>query len=169
MWSPGPRPGLHHPFASLSFVGASPLVFASHFAARAALVSPGIADDDRQAVLDDLGQAMGLDDGVRSFLRVVLQAGRILCLGAIAQAYTELYEDRFRVRTAHVETASPLGEKEAAELTEKLEALTGARIELEVRDNPALLAGWRARVGNHLIEADLASRAERLADRVAKG
>jgi hypothetical protein len=47
--------------------------------------------------------------------------------------------------------------------------MTGDRIELEFVEVPALLGGWRARVGNHLVEADLASQAERLRNQVVKG
>lgn len=142
--------------------------FADPLAAKA-LAAPGIPLADRAGVLEALTDALGVSKVTKRFLGVLFDADRIGALGAVRDAYQTLFEERFAVRTALVETASPLGDEESKTLTTKLEALTGGRVELEVREVPELLAGWRARVGNQLIEADLAGQAARLATRVVKG
>lgn len=137
--------------------------------ARTAVLSPSIADKDRQGVLEELSEAMQLPELVRRFLLVLFQAGRMEVLPEVGAAFRKLFEERFRLRRAVVEVAAPLEDELAEKLRVKLEALTGDRIELEFVEAPELLAGWRARVGNHLVEADLASQAERLRNRVVKG
>lgn len=137
--------------------------------ARAALTSPAIAEGDRRGVLEELSRAMGLPRLVERFLLVLLDSGRIEVLDETAAAFGRLFEERFRVRRAVVEHAGPFTPELAAKLEEKLQDFTGDRIELEFEEAPELVAGWRARVGNRLVEADLASRARRLRSRVLKG
>ena len=42
-------------------------------------------------------------------------------------------------------------------------------MEIELTEDPRLVAGWRARVGNYLIEADLRTRGKRIRERLVKG
>jgi F-type H+-transporting ATPase subunit delta len=137
--------------------------------ARTALSSPSLEEADRDAVLHDLARAMRLPEHLARFLALVREAGRIELLPEIATTYRRLFEERYRVRRAVIEHAGEVDDALADRIRERLERITGGRIELEWVPVPGLLAGWRARVGNRLIEADLASRARRLKDRFEKG
>ncbi len=137
--------------------------------AFSALTSPAIDVKGRRGVLEDLLKALETPKQVKDFVLVVFDSGRIESLSDIATSYRALFEERFEVRTALVEIAAPMSEKDTETLQSKLVELTGGRIEMKFKDAPELIAGWRARVGNHLIEADLASQAERLRLQVVKG
>ena len=137
--------------------------------AFSALTSPAIDQESRRGVLEDLLKALDPPKHVKQFALVVFDSGRIESLAAIAATFRALFEERFEIRTALVEVAAPLSKDDTEALQSKLVALTGGRIELKFKDAPELIAGWRARVGHHLIEADLASQAERLRLQVVKG
>lgn len=137
--------------------------------AQIALESPALEQEDRALVLKDLSDAMKLPEKVGHFLQVLLQAGRFSALRECSSLLRQLFEERYGVRIARVESAAELDEDTQAKLKERLEKNTGYRIELEIQENADLLAGWRARVGNQLIEADLRSQLGRLRERVMKG
>jgi F-type H+-transporting ATPase subunit delta len=134
--------------------------------ARLAVTSPAVAADDQEAVIQELARATKLPDDLMRFLLVLFRAGRLGALDEVLVAYEDLAADRFKVRRAEVRTAHPLDDEQTKTLTEKLSALAGAEVELDVIEDPSLLAGWRARVGNTLVEADLKSRFGRIKDRV---
>ena len=63
---------------------------------------------------------------------------------------------------AIVTSAAPLEEAERAALAERLAALTGQRVEIEERVDPALLGGLQVRIGDRLIDGSVRGRLERL-------
>lgn len=136
---------------------------------RAALTNPAVAPEDQALVLADLAKALGLADKLSNFLRVLFDGGRISCLPEVASTYRHLFEERFQVRRAQVRSAGPLDPEVEGQLKAKLEELTGGEVTLEVTEDPSLVAGWRARVGNYLIEADLGTRLNVIRDRVVRG
>lgn len=137
--------------------------------ARRALGTPSIPREDQAALLDDLVKAMKLPAKVAAFLKVLFQAGLLGCLPDAVGAYRALFEERFAIRRAEVRAAAPLEDEDLDRLREKLEELTGGRVEVDLVEDPELVAGWRARVGNFLIEADLGARLARVRERLVKG
>ena len=66
-------------------------------------------------------------------------------------------------------SAAPLAEDEIRALTERLEGLTGGKVELEVQVDPSLLGGLVVRVGDRLIDGSVRGRLERLRNRLVAG
>jgi F-type H+-transporting ATPase subunit delta len=58
---------------------------------------------------------------------------------------------------------------ELAALTKRLEQMTGAKIELDTRVDPAILGGILVRIGDTLYDGSVRGRLERLRTRLAAG
>lgn len=76
----------------------------------------------------------------------------------ISAEYERLYNDYRGQAVAQVTTAIPLDDEMRARIIRQLEEITGKRILLEERVDPAILGGAMARIGDTLIDGSLKRR-----------
>ncbi len=131
--------------------------------------SPAVSAEDRSHILREVAGHLGMAPKVVRMVEVLAEAGRISDLPTVARSYDEQRAERFRFRRAKVRSATALDGATGDQLRAQLERITGGRVELEVEIDPTLVAGWQARVGNLLIEADLRARLRRVREALVKG
>lgn len=95
---------------------------------------------------------------VRALLEHLLELGRLALLPRIARAYDDLLDERAGVRRATVTTAVALDEDERRALARRLEGVTGLRLRTGFEVRPEILGGSIVRVGDHQVDASLATR-----------
>jgi F-type H+-transporting ATPase subunit delta len=106
---------------------------------------------------------------MRNLLALVLRRRRVESLPSIAREFRRLYNRRAGIVEATATSAAELDDAELAALRGRLEQMTGGRIELETRVDPALLGGVQVRLGDQLIDGSVRGRLERLRNRLAAG
>jgi len=140
--------------------------YASSDELRSVLSDPLIDDTKRSAVLTAMSQRLGLTMLVQNTLSVLLTRGRMNALPDLALRFTELADEQAGVMQASVASAVPLTDQQLQSLKIELERLTGCKIALDRKHEPALLAGVVARVGDHVIDASLRGRFQELAQKL---
>lgn len=136
---------------------------------RRFLTSPGIPRPAATEAVGRIGETMELAPLTRRFLRVVLQAGRVGLLESILQAYAAVVDERLGRVRAEVTTAVPLPDDQLARLRGRLEAVTGKQVYLQVRQDPALLAGVVTRIGSQVFDGSLRAQLGRLRAQLLHG
>jgi F-type H+-transporting ATPase subunit delta len=120
-----------------------------------------------------VGLGADFSETVMRILAVMVRHQRGDGLGQVAQAYSELADEAAGVIRAEVRTAVPLSEQQRKRLAAELERLTGRRVSMEARTDPAVLAGVRVQIGHQLIDGSAAGRLARmreaLLDELAEG
>jgi F-type H+-transporting ATPase subunit delta len=106
---------------------------------------------------------------VLNLIGLMLRRGRIHELPRLAAEFRRLDNARQGITIATAISAAPLTQDEIRALTERLEALTGGRIELEVQVDPTLLGGLVVRVGDRMIDGSVRGRLERLRNQLVSG
>lgn len=132
------------------------------------LEDPSVPLHDRQAAL---GAIFGGDvlPQLANLLGLVLRRRRLESVPAIAREFRRLYNRRTGIVEATATSAAELDEREVDALRGRLEQLTGARVELELRVDPELLGGLQLRIGDQLIDGSVRGRLERLRSRLVTG
>ncbi len=125
------------------------------------LANAGIPLDERQELVTRLF-ADALDPHVLNLIQLLLRRGRIELLPRVVDEFVRLDNARRGIVTAEVTSAAALTPREVDELTARLQARTGGRVQLTFREDPSLLGGLTVRVGDRLIDGSVRGRLARL-------
>jgi F-type H+-transporting ATPase subunit delta len=133
-------------------------VYASSAELREVLNNPILDEEKRAGVVKAIGDRLGLGSLTQNTLRVLVARGRISALAEIADRLSQLADDQAGIVKATVASAKPLTEAQFEAIRRELERLTGCKVAVERQQDPSLLAGVVARVGDHVIDASLRGR-----------
>ena len=137
-------------------------------AVAAGLDNPAVATDRRATALADaIGGSIGRP--VLNLIVTMLRRGRIEDLPRVAAEFRRLHDRLNGVTHAHATSAASLEPSEVSALTERLEQMTGGRVELDLTVDPSLLGGLVVRVGDRLIDGSVRGRLERLRTQLVSG
>ena len=127
------------------------------------LIRSPIYDREQQgAAMAAILDKAGVGDLTRRFVLVVAQNRRLFALPQMIDAYlAELAHRRGEV-TAMVTAARALTKEQQSALNEKLRKVVGAKVQVDLNVDPALLGGLVVRVGSRMIDSSLRSKLEKL-------
>lgn len=129
---------------------------------RAFLGNPIIKPSDKKSVLERiLGDQA--DPLMRNFLMLLVDRGRILFVGDIAQEYLVMLRKLQNVVLAEVTSAVALNEGQLNTVREKVQVMTGANgVEVITSIDPDLLGGVVIKVGSRFIDASVRGQLRRI-------
>ncbi|MCL0094363.1 ATP synthase F1 subunit delta [Dehalococcoidales bacterium] len=93
---------------------------------------------------------------------LLLTKGRLARVGDIADEYQRLLDSYRGIERAEVITAIPLDDKDKLNLAERLGAVVGKKVMLELEVDPGLVGGFIARIGGKLLEGSISSKLDAL-------
>ena len=132
------------------------------------LGNPAIAEERRLELAEStFGKLVGRP--VLNLIGLMLRRGRIDELPRVAAEFRRLDNERQGITPATATSAVPLSEDEVRAVTARLEAMTGGRVDLDLRVDPDLIGGLVVRVGDRLIDGSVRSRLERLRNQLVSG
>ena len=123
---------------------------------------------ERRETLDRL-LAARVSPAVLNLVRLLASRGRLDRLGAVAVEYKRLLDRDRGIVAAFVTSALPLDAAETAALRARVEAMTGATVDLRTSVDPAMIGGLTVRVGDTLLDASVRGRLERLRQQLISG
>ena len=120
----------------------------------------------RAAALRELAQAAGLGPAMTEFLVRMEAAQGLERLGAILDEFERQWKARAGVVRAEIVTARPLTESQKAELARRFG--TGRELEISYKEDPGILGGFVARIGEQIHDYSVSGRLARLRRRLAE-
>jgi len=136
---------------------------------RQLLESPTLAMDKKAAMLEDLAALLGLSEGLRKFLGLVLSKDRLCYLPQIEETYRRLADDLSGVLRARVSAAVPLDAAQQQAIGASLEKQTGKKVALSVSVDPQLIGGVQAEIGGRLFDGSVRTQLKRIEESLTKG
>lgn len=131
------------------------------------LEGPQVSEDEKRGLLRTLLGGR-IEPLLLNFFLLLIDKNRIEHLDAIGQEFARLVEFAQGLRRAVVTTAVPLPADLEGALAKRLEALTGARIVLEKRVDPAVIGGVAVVVGDSVIDGTVRASLQHLRVRLLK-
>ncbi len=125
------------------------------------LASPRISAAEKTGLVDRVFGGRVSDD-LLTFLKIVARRGRLDCLRPIRRAArAEL--NRMRQRLAvQVTTATPLSQELQQRIAQRLQTMLRSQIDLQCRQNPAVIGGLVVRVGDTVFDGSVANQLARM-------
>ncbi|MEI6444247.1 MAG: ATP synthase F1 subunit delta [Nostocales cyanobacterium ELA583] len=131
------------------------------------LSNPFVKPENKKNVLKQL-LGEGVSPYLRNFLLLLVDRKRIAFLEPILQQYLALLRQLNQTVLAEITSAVPLTETQQQAITEKVVALTKARlVELETKIDSDLIGGVIIKVGSQVIDASLRGQLRRLSLRLS--
>jgi len=136
---------------------------------EAALESPIIGLDVKQDIIEELIKTAKVDETMANFLRVLVERNRIHYVPLIADSFQELIDEELGVVRARVKTAIPL----SGDLQEKMKGVfaeaTGKKVVLVAEEDPEIIGGVVAHVGDMVWDGSIKSQLEGLKESIGRG
>ncbi len=136
---------------------------------EAALVSPVFPADIKQSVLEEIIKASGVEDALAIFLRLLVERGRIQHLKLIVNCFQEFMDEETGVVRAVVLSAVPLPEDLRDKFSEVLAQVTGKQVTLEIEEDPAIIGGVVAHIGDMVWDGSIKSQLQSIRESIGRG
>ena len=125
--------------------------------------------EDRRKLLLRIIELLQMPPMVSNLLQLLFDKHRLHALDGVAQAYQELVDSVENVSRAQVRAAISLDEATQDRLRRTLEKLTGSTVVMEVQEDPTILGGIVARVGDLVLDGSVRSQIQSLRESLIKG
>ncbi len=129
------------------------------------LDSHTLTKQERLALLDE-GFAGRVHPYLLSFMKLLTEKNAMRSFGGCCRAYTAQYNAAHGILPVTVLTALPLTEAQAARLQEKLETVTGKRVQLTGKVDAACMGGVRLDYDGRQVDDTVAHRLAALRDQM---
>jgi F-type H+-transporting ATPase subunit delta len=137
----------------LENAGALARAVAENATLRAFLSAPAVPHAAKTAALAQLARRVGLDELGQRFFQVMLKNHRLLEAEKILRRLREENDARQGIVQGRVTVAAPIGDAEKTAIEEALAGRIGGKVRLRAEVDPAILAGFVARVGSNVFDA----------------
>lgn len=135
---------------------------------QSALTNPAIRRADRRLVLDGLLQRIGTQPQTKNLVYLLLDSERLGSLEGISREVDTMMESRAGRITAEVISAKPLDATQLSQITAALEKLSGKKVDISKREDPSLLGGVVAKVGDVVYDGSLRTQLRTLRDEIVR-
>lgn len=133
-----------------------------------ALTNPALRRADRRRVLDGLLQRIGAEPQTHNLIYLLLDGERLSSVEAIAREVNAMIEARSGKMSAEVTSARPLDAAQLSQITVALEKLSGKQVAVTKREDPSLLGGVIAKLGDTIYDGSLRTQLRTLRDELIK-
>lgn len=132
------------------------------------LTNPAIRRGDRKKVVDALLQTIGVQTASRNLVYLLLDGERLGTLPGISRALDAMIEEKAGRVAAEVISAKPLDPSQLSQINAALEKLSGKKVSVTTRQDPELLGGVVAKVGDTVYDGSLRTQLRAIRDELSK-
>ena len=99
---------------------------------------------------------------VFNLICLLMSRGKLKIIGKVAEHYNRLLDAHNGIERADIITALPLNDEETNILARRLGEIVGHTVIVDARTDPSVIGGFRARIGDMLIDGSIYNKLESL-------
>jgi F-type H+-transporting ATPase subunit delta len=125
------------------------------------LQSPVVPHFKKYTILKEIFQSR-VHPTTFSIFEIITNKNREKILYDIAKSFHELYNAFNNIQVAQVVTTFPLDEQQRSQFRKITEEVTGKKIELQEKIDPALIGGFVLRIGDRQVDESIKGKLQKL-------
>jgi F-type H+-transporting ATPase subunit delta len=129
--------------------------------------NPAIPLPKKRAATSELLQRLGFCKQTYNFILVLIDNHRVGYFGEIFKAFREVLNEYLGVIQADVTTAFEVDNEIQSRLAQKLEALTGKKVQLKFGISPELIGGVITRIGDTIYDGSVRQQLKLIQNRLS--
>jgi F-type H+-transporting ATPase subunit delta len=134
-----------------------------------ALLNPVHSMEERKKLLLRIADLLNLSPIVNNFLKLLFDKLRLAALPGISEVYQHLADEMENLKRARVKSAVPLDEDMQQRLQKALEEMTKSKVVMEFEEDPAIIGGVVATVGDLVLDGSVRTQLTALRESLIKG
>lgn len=132
------------------------------------LVSPVMPNDLKFDIMSYALDKMGADTDIRTFVKAVVDSGRVAVFESIAAEYKSIIQERNNITEAVVTVAASIPQTQIDEIASIIGPKIGRKLILTQKVDKSILGGFLINFGNSLIDLTLKTRLNAMAANAVK-
>jgi F-type H+-transporting ATPase subunit delta len=120
-----------------------------------AIQNPLYPEATRKSIFAAVAEKAGLTPIIRSYISLLLEKGRVQHLPEIAEYYHRLMDEHGNIARAQISAASALDDSAIQNIAKTLEKMTGKKVVVEFKQDPALIGGVVAQIGDLVLDGSV--------------
>jgi F-type H+-transporting ATPase subunit delta len=132
------------------------------------LTNPAIRRADRRRVIDGLLERIGAQPLTKNLIYLLLDSERLSSVPAIAREVAAMIQAKSGRISAEITSATALDASQVHQITVALEKLSGKKVDVSKREDPELLGGVVAKVGDVVYDGSLRTQLRSIRDELTK-
>jgi F-type H+-transporting ATPase subunit delta len=124
--------------------------------------SPVISRDEQGKAMRAILDQAGASELTKNFVGVAAANRRLFAISDIIKGYLQILAGRRGEVTAHVTSATPLSDKQTAELESVLKRSMGGNVSINAKVDPDLLGGLVVRLGSRMVDSSIRTKLQQL-------
>jgi F-type H+-transporting ATPase subunit delta len=136
---------------------------------EATLVSPVFPADIKKTVIKEIIKALRVEAALANFLQLLVERGRIQHLKLMVACFQEFMDEETGVVRAVVRSAVPLPEGLQDKFSEVLAQVAGKQVTLQIEEDPAIIGGVVAHVGDMVLDGSIRSQLQSIRESIGRG
>ena len=131
--------------------------------------SPVLPQQDKGKVLEAIIARARPGAYAANLLRTMLTHHRLPLISKVYEQYRRIINERRGVVIAEVTTAQPLVPQEQAQLSQRLQAITGKHVEFQFKTDAALIGGVVTRIGSVVYDGSVRTQLHEIHQQLKSG
>jgi F-type H+-transporting ATPase subunit delta len=117
--------------------------------------NPLYPDAVKKKLFVTVAEKTGLTPIMKNFIDLLIAKKRVEYLADISEYYHKLTDENANVARAQLKAATQLDEKAIQEIAKTLEKMTGKKIVVEFQEDPSLIGGVVAQIGDLVLDGSV--------------
>jgi F-type H+-transporting ATPase subunit delta len=134
-----------------------------------ALSSPIFPLAEKKNIVSQMDNAFGFKPSFSVFLGLLIERGRVGLMDQIFNTFQEFMDDEMGIVRARVKSAVTLSGELDANLSDVLSKIAGKKVEVELQEDPSIIAGMVVSMGDKVWDGSLRNQLDNIRQSLMRG
>jgi len=124
--------------------------------------SPVLTPENKKAVIKELAGKLSMQPTTQRFVEHLAETGRIRYVKEVNEAFQEILSERQNRAAVRLTTAVAINNGDLEDIKQKLERLTGKKVDIDAQVDTTLIGGAKAQIGSTIYDGTIKNQLNKM-------